>query len=110
MPQFSVSITNLQNGGQLGCSNTIDVSYTQPGISAPSTVALTTTATATVSPASVSVNNPTGTVQFTVTVPPGTNETGKTVEATITNEEEVQESDTKTGISAVCPGSPGGSG
>src|SRR5262245_16496851 len=109
--QFTVSITNLVFGGQLCCSNSIEVSYTQPDDAGQSTVTLTTNADgAAISPPSFPVTNTSGTVNFDLSFSEATQQSGKTVIATIMNNEIVKNTDQKNDISVSCSGSGSGSG
>jgi hypothetical protein len=102
--QFTVRITNLADGGQLTCSNDIDVNYTQPPSVGDSTVALTIDVPeATINPPSYPVSDTAGTLSFNVTFPNGTILSGKNVIATITNNGTVRATDPRTNISILCP-------
>src|SRR5262245_46038850 len=107
---FTVTITNLASGGQLGCSNSIKVDYTQPPDVGTSWVVLTIPgAMVMITPNGFQVSNTAGSLTFQVVFPPATSVSGKTVSATITNGGTPQASDAKTNISAVCPAPTPGS-
>jgi len=104
--QLSVKIANLSDGGQLVCSNNIDVDYTQPDDAGSATLTLTTDPVrGAIVPPFYSVSDTAGTKQFSITFLAGTTMTGMTVTATITNSGG-QVENPKTNISVACPQPP----
>ena len=101
--QFSVTILNLDDSGQLLCKNLIDVNYSQPDNVGSSIVGLTTDAAgAIIDPTSFIVSDTSGTVTFGVSFPGGTSLTGCAVTATISNGGKEEASDHKNNISVDC--------
>ncbi len=100
---FSVTIRNLNTGGQLGCSNGIAVDYTQPDDAGMSEVSLSTDAAgAAIKPLSHTVFAPSGSLKFSLSFASATSQTGKAVTAVISNNGVEQARNEKDGISVEC--------